>query len=214
MRRKALVSKIKSRIKSFILGIRKDILDSYVRQYPSREQPYRLHIGCGGVLKPDWVNIDIKKPADLVLDIRNGLPFPDSSCEIVYSEHFFEHLDWPSESNPFLKECYRVLRNEGVIHIGVPDSSYVVEQCLYNLESFVQQAHENNWGYPADCQTAFEFINYHFRLEGSHKFAYDFKTLALHLEQAGFRGVKRREYDVCFDSKTRATGTLYVIAMK
>ena len=52
-----------------------------------------LNIGCGDVKFPDWVNIDIEPGADLVLDLRNDLPFDDDSVDFIYNEHFIEHLN-------------------------------------------------------------------------------------------------------------------------
>jgi hypothetical protein len=51
-----------------------------------------MHLGCGNRIKDGWVNIDLNPAADLTLDLRERLPFPDDSFSIIYSEHFLEHL--------------------------------------------------------------------------------------------------------------------------
>src|SRR6185437_8770408 len=75
-----------------------------------RPADLKLHLGCGPCLKPGWINVDINAPgADLQLDLREKLPFPDAGASFVYCEHFFEHLDYPSSAMNFLRECWRVL---------------------------------------------------------------------------------------------------------
>ena len=73
----------------------------------------KLNIGCGVNRKPGWVNIDLFPDVDLPLDMREPLPFPDNSVAIVDSEHFFEHLEYPSPAKQFLKECHRILKTDG-----------------------------------------------------------------------------------------------------
>ena len=64
-----------------------------------------LHCGCGPDLKQGWINIDVFEPnADLRLDLRRTLPFKDGSTIAIYSEHFFEHLEYPEETGMFLAE--------------------------------------------------------------------------------------------------------------
>src|SRR5262245_40369277 len=46
-------------------------------------------------LKPGWVNIDLVACADLQLDMREAMPLPDKCAQMIYSEHFFEHIDYP-----------------------------------------------------------------------------------------------------------------------
>jgi hypothetical protein len=57
-------------------------------------------------------------------------------------------------------------------------------------------------------------INYVFRQGNEHKYAYDFETLRDVVEKAGFRDVKRREFNADLDSEARRIGTLYIDAKK
>lgn len=86
------------------------------------QQRLRLQFGCGDNAKPGWVNIDLSPKADLQLDLRKSLPFADGSCECTYSEHFFEHLDYPDDALFFLRENFRVLAPGGLLTFGVPDA--------------------------------------------------------------------------------------------
>jgi predicted SAM-dependent methyltransferase len=49
------------------------------------------------------------------------LPFKDSTIDYIYSEHFFEHL-FIDEALSLFKECYRILKWNGVIRTCVPDA--------------------------------------------------------------------------------------------
>ena len=179
----------------------------------SGQQHLRLHIGCGPKVKKTWINIDLSPHADITLDMREPLPFLENSCSIIYSEHFFEHLDYPLHAKSFLRECYRVLEPGGVISIGVPDTEWpIAEYAGTRCEDYFRIAKER-WN-PKWCQTEMEQINYHFRQDGDHRFAYDFVTLAQALSSVGFQDIKRRDFDPDLDSVDRKLGTLYVNAFK
>ncbi len=81
-----------------------------------------LNIGCGNHYNNGWINIDINSKAESVLkhDLRKGLPFPDNYFDAVYSSHLLEHLT-KEEAKKKLLEERRVLKNNGIIRIVVPD---------------------------------------------------------------------------------------------
>jgi len=177
------------------------------------QQHLRLNIGCGRKVKREWINIDLSPHADITLDLREPLPLPENSCSFIYSEHFLEHLDYPLHAEIFLKECYRVLEPGGVISIGVPDTEWpIAEYAGTRSDNYFKIAKER-W-HAKWCQTQMEQINYHFRQDGDHRFAYDFATLAQALSGAKFQDVKRRDFDPDLDSADRKLGTLYVSANK
>ncbi|MCK5853188.1 methyltransferase domain-containing protein [bacterium] len=176
-------------------------------------QVLKLNIGCGKKHKKGWLNIDCSHPADLTLDMREPLPFKKSTCSIVYLEHFLEHLDYPEYAEFFLGECYRVLKCDGIISIGVPDTEWpLLEYAGVKNENYFGLAKER-W-HPKWCRTEIEHINEHFRQGNQHRFAYDFKTLKYILEKVGFQKVKRRNFDPKLDSEERELGTLYADAVK
>ena len=173
----------------------------------------KLHLGCGSIPKEGWVNIDQDDNADLTLDLRESLPFRDSSCSIVYSEHFLEHIDYPENVTMLLKECYRVLEPGGIFSVGVPDTEWPLLEYAGVVRNGYFEKAKTLW-HPKWCETEMEHINYHFRQGTDHRFAYDFKTLKRVLSGAGFAEVTRRAFDPQLDSKTRELGTLYVDARK
>jgi predicted SAM-dependent methyltransferase len=179
----------------------------------SSARPLHLNIGCGPNLKQGWVNIDIAGPADLYLDLREPIPFNLGSVRTIYSEHFFEHLDYPRDALHFLSECFRILELGGLFSVGVPDTEWPLRNYCGQATGWLEAAAEHKW-HPHWCRTPLEHINYLFRQDGDHKFAWDFETLRQALEQTGFKEITRRDFDPARDDVSRAIGTLYVDAVK
>jgi len=175
----------------------------------------KLNVGCGKKVKHGggWINIDICPYADLKLDLREPLPFRSDSCSMIYSEHFLEHIDYPEPALSFLKECYRILEISGIFSVGVPDTELpILEYAGIKDEGYFPFV-KKTW-HPAWCKTKMEHINYHFRQDGEHRFAYDFDTLQYMLINAGFSEIRRREFNPLLDSEDRKTGTIYAEAIK
>ena len=172
-----------------------------------------LNIGCGPNRKQGWINIDLLPDVDLSLDMREAMPFSENSATIIYSEHFFEHLDYPEPAKRFLKECHRILKPGGIFSVGVPDTEWP-------LQAYVGPDDKNYFAWskvnclPEWCQTRIDDINYHFRQDGEHRFAYDYETLHHALMEAGFSNIRQRAFDAGLDTESRRIGTLYVDAVK
>lgn len=196
----------------------------------SSSTKHRLNLACGPNRKEGWINIDLTDGVDLQLDLREILPFRDDSVEVIYSEHFFEHLNYPSfaDSNAFggvelsgyrsevlffLRESYRVLVPGGLFSVGVPDAEQGLIAYANRDEQAFEVARRMHW-HPAWCDTHMHQINYLFRQGHEHKYAYDGETLARILERAGFVEVNRRDFDPALDSESRSIGTLYMKARK
>ena len=179
----------------------------------AKQNDIKLNIGCGPNRKPGWVNIDLSPDVDSPLDMREPMPFPDNSVAIVYSEHFFEHLDYPNPAKQFLKECHRILKTGGTFSIAVPDTEWPLEPCVGPDDKGYFTLVKAKW-HPAWCQTRLEHINYHFRQGVEHRFAYDFETLHNVLAETGFTNIRERTFDTDLDEESRKDGTLYVAATK
>ncbi|MGH6972684.1 MAG: class I SAM-dependent methyltransferase, partial [Caulobacteraceae bacterium] len=172
----------------------------------------KLHFGCGPNLKPGWVNVDGKPGADLLLDLARPLPMPSDVAAAAYSEHFLEHLDYPEPAGRFVRECFRVLRPGGLFSVGVPDTEWALRSYAGGHD-YLRACEEHRW-HPAWCRTELEHINYHFRQDGEHRFAYDLDTLTRLLSEAGFVEIRQRDFDPGLDHPYRAVGTLYLDARK
>ncbi len=173
----------------------------------------KLNIGCGPNAKTGWINIDLfSEAADLQLDLREDLPFPDESASVVYSEHFFEHLEYPGEAMKFLRESWRVLAPGGIFSAAVPDTEWPLKAYVDGDDDYFRLARERL--HPKWCDTRMHHVNYHFRQGTEHKYAYDFETLARILGEVGFVSIARRSFNPGLDSESRKIGSLYVDARK
>ena len=107
-------------------------------------KPLKLHLGCGPRVLKGWVNIDLQfEPYEQYLKyytnkyygpkirgskeeffainiVRQPIPLPDNSVDIIFHEDFIEHLN-QKEQYLLLAECYRILKKGGVHRINTPD---------------------------------------------------------------------------------------------
>jgi predicted SAM-dependent methyltransferase len=188
----------------------------------------RLNLACGYRLKESWINVDLFAPlADLHLDLRRRLPFPDNSARDIYIEHFFEHLEYPnvadsmawelearerrSEALQFLSECKRVLAPGGIVDIVVPDAEGMIGVYVTRRE---RSEPEVPWWGPPWCDTEMHRVNYLFRQGREHKYAYDEETLSRILRSAGYCDIQRRPYDPAMDAPNHVIGSLCMTAQK
>lgn len=86
------------------------------------EKPTLLNLGCGSRFHPDWINIDLlsRSPTVIRYDLSRGIPMGAASCDVVYHAAVLEHMR-RRDAEEFLAECYRVLKVEGILRVGVPD---------------------------------------------------------------------------------------------
>ena len=66
-------------------------------------------------------------------DLLTPLPFPNNFADAIYCSHFLEHLDEQSGIN-FLSECFRCLKNQGILRIVVPDFERLARDYLEILD--------------------------------------------------------------------------------
>lgn len=97
----------------------------------------------------------------MIRDISLGLPFPDASFDHVFCIEVLEHVP-----NPFaaLSEFRRVLRDEGVLVVSVPNP-YHLKELIWNLFRIPdRQGHIYSW--TRQAMTALAAMN-GFRLEAT-----------------------------------------------
>ena len=150
-----------------------------------RLRPLKLNIGCGKVKFEGWINIDIEPGADIVLDVRKGLPFEENSVDFVYNEHFLEHLTF-EDSSKFLREIYKCLKKGGVVRIATPDLDYVLQKYSEDWKD-QDWLHTSNYDY---IKTKGNMINVSFR-EWGHKYLFNEEDLRNHLLDAGFKSLEK-----------------------
>lgn len=152
-------------------------------------KPLKLNVGSGKVKLPGWVNIDIEPGADLVIDVRKGLPFADSGVDFIYCEHFLEHLTFEEDAK-VLKEFHRCLREGGVVRIAMPDLDYIIQK--YSTDWKNQDW--LSWPEYEFIKTKGQMINVEFRYWG-HEYLYNEEDLRNQLIRAGFRKIIRCDWN-------------------
>lgn len=112
----------------------------YVRQWAGKARRWiwkvprppggvvRLHLGCGSIDHPGFVNIDgISRPhvhhIQSVADLSN---FTDGSVDFIYTSHVLEHFP-RDRTHAILCEWFRTLAPGGRLCVSVPDFDRIVE---------------------------------------------------------------------------------------
>lgn len=141
----------------------------------------KLHLGSGDVRLDGWLNVDLEAPcADLHLDLRKPLPFGDESVEYIFNEHFIEHID-RKDALSLLKECCRVLNQNGVLRLSTPNLRYLAVSYL--------SRNINDWGDLWQPKNPCHLMNEGMRFWG-HEFLYDAEELNIILSEAGFEYIR------------------------
>jgi|SRR5579864_2817377 len=200
---------------------------SRVRRFYQDRRNLSVNIGPGLFAKAGWVNIDIFKfsGVNCVYDCRKELPFADGAVRCIFTEHFFEHIDYLEEAPFFLSECYRVLQPGGVIRIIVPDvEKYIHAYCAEGWEQLIEvrplRPDHTDVHFGSRFNTKMEVLNVVFRQYFEHKYAYDFPTLEFVLRRSGFGGIQKQAFgksllsELCIDNPDRISESLYVEAVK
>jgi predicted SAM-dependent methyltransferase len=82
----------------------------------------KIHFGCGKAIIAGWENYDRD------VDMAKDLPMANDSTDYIFSNHSLEHVT-PQQGFHFLKECYRILKHQGVMRVGVPDIKRILSVC-------------------------------------------------------------------------------------
>jgi len=102
-----------------------------------------VNLGCGRQWHPAWINFDTWAPDPRVRkhDLTKGIPLPDNSVDVVYHAHILEHFDRTGGLR-FLRECFRVLNEGGIIRVVVPDLERIARLYLRALEQSINGSME------------------------------------------------------------------------
>ncbi len=197
------------------------VLKNILKKY--RVLPKKIQIGGGRHILNGFLNIDINSPADIVFDVREGLPLKSNYAELIFSEHFLEHIDYPVSVKKFIRECYRVLDKNGKLIIGVPDSELLIKNYVKKNKFFWRYI-INRWYLKRKClkhfNTYIDLVNYHFRDQDDdreynpHYWAYDFEKLKSLFQCAGFNKIKKWKFEPHIANPKRQWASLYVVGVK
>lgn len=138
----------------------------------------RLHLGCGLVHRPGWVNIDLFEAAAADLQADAGLlPFPDGSAAAVDARQLIEHLGYVGAIYA-LHEWARVLAPGGELCIETPDRDGVLAAAAA----------------PATAERALPWLFGDERRGLGHRYLFSFAELAGLPARAGFDAIAVEPY--------------------
>ena len=123
-------------------------------------------------------------------DCRAPLDFPDGSVEHILCSHFLEHV-YPAEMESIVRDFHRVLKNNGTLHIIVPDLKDQAERYLQRYkegmadaaDEFVKETLLSMEGRGTLKYRMLE-LNGGFGLQ--HRWMYDAPSMVARLVKAGF----------------------------
>jgi len=123
-----MIKKLKNSVRYYFgATYRRKILDKLLEENKYYYKGVVLDIGGrdrGKFKKPKdkvekWIFVDIeeKHNPDIVLDVADMNKIESESIDTINTLELFEHVGYPEKG---LKECYRVLKNNGYMIISVP----------------------------------------------------------------------------------------------
>jgi ubiquinone/menaquinone biosynthesis C-methylase UbiE len=186
-------------------------------KFKKEECLMKLNLGCGSQVPDGWINVDYalgarfaKNPIFRALNrklrvfdldwnekiylhnLTKQFPWADSSIDVVYSSHTLEHFT-RGDGRRFLAECHRVLRNNGIVRIVVPDLRNVVVEYTegrINADDLVEKLgvlYGNNKNVLKNRLSPF--------IQFPHKCMYDSPRLLAILSETGFDAANRAPFD-------------------
>lgn len=180
-----------------------------------------VNVACGPQVADGFLNLDVLPSSARVVpwDCRRSIPVGDGAAAGVRAEQFVEHLEPREEVPAFLDDVHRALRPGGVLRIIVPDAKrYLDAYCRSDLSGFHEL--EVPVPFPGDLPTRMDIVNHVFHQWHEHRWAYDFETLALRLQTAGFARVEQTAFQISLEPRlacdlpVHAPYSLYVDAVK
>ena len=142
----------------------------------------RLHLGCGDISLPGFVNVDASKTfaSNVIDDITTLGSFGSDVAAEIYACHVLEHFSH-DEVPMILKRWFDVIQPDGTIRISVPDMDKIVKIYNANWQHFQTEGHSPWIGLIYGGQK--DRYDY-------HKTGFNFVWLRKLLSDAGFVDIK------------------------
>lgn len=192
-------------------------------------RPHYLNIGSGQLVAKGMTNIDFfgTPGIEFGADLRFPLKISGEIANGIFSEHTLEHLTY-TEAAHLLAECRRILKPDGIIRIVVPDVSLFIMNYAADNKAWFATWERLMFLGSSDSERAarrltspLEAISF-VTQEYGHRSSWDFLTIKVYLERAGFRNVTQTEFRrgrcdsllIDLDDNERKFVSLYVEAVK
>lgn len=141
-----------------------------------KNQKMYLHLGCGCVLIPGFINLDIRFNEQTKVDhisLVYPLDYDNNMFDLAYSSHVLEHFPRKQTLN-ILKEWVRVIKPGGILRLSVPDIAALIKiyRQTKDLEQIIGPLYGN------------QDYMYNF-----HATTFDYDTLKILMEKAGLTAI-------------------------
>ena len=146
----------------------------------SSDKPLKLHLGCGEISIPGFVNIDIRymPGVDKVDNIQYLRSYKPDSVDLIYACAVLEHLGrWNYKGA--LKRWCEIIKPGGVLRISVPGWEELVEH--YNEHKDLRVLEGMLYG-GQDYE------------QNNHFYVWDWKIMNEDLKEAGFSEIRRYDW--------------------
>jgi len=147
----------------------------------------KLHLACGTNILPGWTNVDLEPQAASVIraDLTRPLPFADGSVDVIYSEHFIEHIP-KQAAYAFVGQCFQKLKPGGRIRVSTPNLARLTRQYEYGKTD----SWRNILWAP---ETRADMVNEGTTFWG-HKYLYDWPEIEKMFRKMGFVDISRQKW--------------------
>ena len=134
----------------------KELFNQYARALAEKDSNSRglLNVDIGGGINPfpGYFTIDMREGSNIVADLNEGIPLPDSSVGVLNASHIIEHL---RDKTKIMAEIHRVLAPGGWAFIEVPSTD---GRGAFQDPTHVSYWNENSFLYYTDAYLA-QFID-------------------------------------------------------
>lgn len=183
----------------------------------------KIQIGGGKRYLNGFINIDINKPADIVYDVREGIPVPAKSVNFIFTEHFLEHISYPDSVNLFFEESFRILKYSGELVVGVPDCGKIINAYTRNnkiLLNKIKQIWYKNRKDKNLIETKIDIVNMVISDElfdkkyNPHYWGYDIEKIKYLFKKHGFNNIKPWKFNSQIANPKRKYCSIYLSGKK
>ncbi len=160
--------------------------------------PVHINLGSGNMPRAGFVNLDFffTKNIDYGADLRFPLRINSKCADGIFSEHTSEHLTYDENARLF-RECFRILKDNGVIRLIVPDLSIFIHSYVSGDSGWFAEWERNMFiDSPLPdrarrrLRTPLQAISF-VTQEYGHVSCWDFDTLRTLLEDSGFSEIRK-----------------------
>jgi predicted SAM-dependent methyltransferase len=139
----------------------------------------RLNLGCSVEKLEGYTNVDKFGSPDIKHDLMQPLPYENNKVDEILASHLLEHFDY-IDGETVLRDWYRVLKPDGILHIRVPDMLMMCKNYLEADEEWRQK-----WGIKAFYGGQWNEGEYHHN-------GFTFDSLVKTVESVGFSLLERQ----------------------